>query len=103
MRNLLLGCAALLILATANAPRALAFETQYDQGTNPTGSARYADPDEQFDALADGAGGGSPLIFNFGAGNVAWSHQQTTAAVADHSVRWSPERIRTVFGPDAHY
>jgi hypothetical protein len=100
MRSLLLGCAAFLIFA-ANAPQSSAFETEYGQGTNPRASAGFADPDEQFDAIADSAGGnGSVLIYNFGSGH---SSSQPTAAVADQSVRWSAERIRTVFGPDAHY
>jgi hypothetical protein len=100
MRSLLLGCAAFLILA-ANAPQLSAFETEYSQGTNPSASARYADPDEQFDEMADSAGSsGSVLIYNFGSEH---SSSQPTAAVADQSVHWSAERIRTVFGPDAHY
>ena len=99
MRNLQLGCAAFLIFS-ANAPQALAWETDYAQGANPTASAQYADPDEQFDAMADGGSSGSVLIYNFGGTH---SNKQPITAVADQSVHWSAERIRTVFGPEAHY
>jgi len=100
MLNLRLGFAASLLLAAASAPQALAFETQYGDGATANGGAQYIDPDEQFDALADSGGGGSMLIYNFGSSS---SRHQSTAPVADHSVHWSAERIRTVFGPDAHY
>ena len=100
MRYLLLGFAAALVLGVANAPMARAFDTQVDDSTNTDGSPRFADPDEQLDAIADGAGGGSAYIFrvpdlDVGSGK---SH----AAESDRTVPWSPERIRLVFGPYAH-
>src|SRR5882762_7130910 len=62
MRYLLLGFAAALVLGLANAPMARAFDTQIDDSTNADGSPKFADPDEQLDALADGGGGGSAYI-----------------------------------------
>jgi hypothetical protein len=100
MRYLLLGFAAALVLGLANAPLARAFETQTDDSTNADGSPRFADPDEQLDAIADGAGGGSGYTFrvsNFDAGS-----GKSPAVESDHTVPWSPDRIRLVFGPYAH-
>jgi hypothetical protein len=102
MRNLQLGCAAFLVLAAAYAPQALAFETQYGEGATANGGVQYSDPDEQLDAMADGASGGSGSLFIYNFGGAA-SGNQPTAAVPDQSVHWSADRIRTVFGPDAHY
>jgi hypothetical protein len=100
MRYLLLGFAAALVLGLANAPTARAFDTQIDDSTNADGSPKFADPDEQLEALADGGGGGSAYIvrmpaLDLGSGN---SH----AVESDHTVPWTPDRIRLVFGPYAH-
>ena len=98
MRKLLCMFGATLIFVGLNSSQAFAWETDYAQGANPTASAQYADPDEQFDAMA--GGGGSVMIYNFGSGS---SHVHQTTAVTDQSVHWSADRIRMVFGPDAHY
>jgi hypothetical protein len=45
MRHLSISVAALLAL-TMLAPAALAFDVDTKSGTNPDGSARYADPDD---------------------------------------------------------
>src|SRR5262245_28697333 len=101
MRKLQLGCAAFSVLAAAHMPQAWAFEPGYGQGTNPSARTMYADPDEQFDAMADSASGGSVLSYDFG--SAGSNTHAMDAAAADHTVHWSAERIRTVFGPDAHY
>jgi hypothetical protein len=101
MRYLLLGFAAALVLGLANAPIARAFETQIDDSTNADGSPKFADPDEQLEALADGGGGGGSAYvvrmpaLDVGSGN---SH----AVESDRTVPWTSERIRLVFGPYAH-
>jgi hypothetical protein len=100
MSNLRMVCAALFVMTVTNAPRAIAFETQYGENSTANGSAQYVDPDEQLEAMADGASGGSPLTYNFGATS---SRNQPAGTVTDHSVHWSDERIRMVFGPEAHY
>ncbi len=100
MRYLLLGFAAALVLGLANVPLARAFDTQIDDSTNADGSPRFADPDEQLEALADGAGGRSAYTFKVSDLNVASGKSQ--AAESHHSVPWTPERIRLVFGPYAH-
>ncbi len=100
MRYLLLGFAAALVLGLANAPLARAFDTQIDDATNADGSPRFADPDEQLEALADGAGGGSAYTFKVSDLDVASG--KSHVAESDHSVPWTPERIRLVFGPYAH-
>ncbi len=99
MRYLLLGFAAALALGLANAPMARAFDTQIDDSTNADGSPRFADPDAQLDALADGGGGSAYIVrmpaLDVGSGN---SH----AVESDRTVPWTSERIRLVFGPYAH-
>jgi len=99
MRYLLLGFAAALVLGLANAPLARAFDTQTDDSTNADGSPRFADPDEQLDAIADGGGGASYIVkmpdLDVGSGN-----SDTTES--DRTVPWTPEHIRLVFGPYAH-
>jgi hypothetical protein len=100
MRYLLLGFAAALVLGLANAPMARAFDTQIDDSTNADGSPRFADPDEQLDAIADGAGGGSAYTFRVSDFDVGSG--KSPAVESDHRVPWSPERIRLVFGPYAH-
>ncbi len=101
MRNLFLGTAALLVLAAANASPASAFETEYGDGSNSNAAARFTDPDEQFDEMAEHAGNQQVFVYNFGGSNSASGSQQSAAPIADHSVRWTRERIRLVFGPDA--
>ena len=100
MRYLLLGFAAAMLLGLANAPVARAFDTQTDDSTNADGSPKFADPDAQLDALADGGGGGSAYVvrvpdLDAGSGN---AH----AVESDRTVPWTPERLRLVFGPYAH-
>lgn len=100
MRHLLIGSAALLVLALANAPQVMAFDTQIDDRTNTDGSPKFADPDEQLDAIADGAGGGS--VYTFGVTNLDTASGEAHAVDSDRTVPWTPERIRLVFGPYAH-
>ena len=100
MRYLLLGFAAALVLGLANAPMARAFDTQIDDSTNADGSPKFADPDEQLDALADGGGGGSAYIVRMPALDVGSGN--SPAVESDRTVPWTPERIRLVFGPYAH-
>jgi hypothetical protein len=100
MRYLLLGFAAALILGIANAPMARAFDTQIDDSTNADGSPRFADPDEQLDALADGGGGGSAYTFRVSGLDVGPG--KSHAVESDRTVAWTPDRIRLVFGPYAH-
>ena len=99
MRYLLLGFAAALVLGLASAPMARAFETQTDDSTNADGSPRFADPDEQLDAIADGGGGRSYIVkmadLDVGSG-------KSDATDSDRPVHWTPEHIRLVFGPYAH-
>jgi hypothetical protein len=101
MRYLFLAVGAVCALTLANAPMARAFDTYSDDSTNADGSPRFADPDEQLDAVADGGGaGGSGYTFrvsdlDVGSGK---SHE----VESDRTVAWTPDRIRLVFGPYAH-
>ena len=100
MRYLLLGFAAALVLGLANAPVARAFDTQIDDSTNADGSPRFADPDEQIEALADGAGAGS--AYTFKVPDLSTASGKSHSADSDRTVAWDPARIRLVFGPYAH-
>jgi hypothetical protein len=100
MRYLLLGFVAASLLGLVNVPVARAFETQIDDSTNADGSPKFADPDAQLDALADGGGGGSAYTFRMSDLDVASGNTQATAS--DRSVPWTRDRIRLVFGPYAH-
>ena len=100
MRYLLLGFAAALLLGLATAPAARAFDTQIDDSTNADGSPKFADPDAQLDALADGGGGGSAYIVRMPALDVGSGNSH--AVESDRTAPWAPERIRLVFGPYAH-
>ena len=100
MRYLLLGFAAALVLGLANAPVARAFDTQVDDSTNADGSPKFADPDAQLDALADGGGGGSAYVIRMPSASMGSGDSH--AVESDRTVPWSPERIRLVFGPYAH-
>jgi hypothetical protein len=100
MRYLWLGFAAAVAFGLANAPVARAFDTQIDDNTNADGSPRFADPDEPLEALADGGGGGSAYTYKLS--DLDISSRRDHAAPADHSVPWTPEHIRLVFGPYAH-
>jgi hypothetical protein len=100
MRYLLLGFAAALLLGLANAPAARALETQIDDSTNADGSPKFADPDAQLDALADGGGGGSAYAFRVP--DLALGSSNSHTVESDRTVPWAPERIRLVFGPYAH-
>ena len=100
MRYLLLGFTAALVLGLANAPAARAFQTQTDDSTNADGSFKFADPDEQLDAIADGAGGGSAYVVRLPAFDAGSGKSDDVAS--DHPVPWTPGRIRLVFGPYAH-
>jgi hypothetical protein len=100
MRYLLLGFAAALVLGLASAPVARAFDTQIDDNTNADGSPRFADPDAQLDAIADGGGGGSLYTFKVPDGGA--TSDKSSVTESDRTVPWSPERIRLVFGPYAH-
>jgi len=100
MRYLLLGFTAAIVVALANAPVARAFDTQVDASTNPDGSYKFADPDEQLDALADGAASGSGYSFRLPALDVGSGKLHVDDS--DRSVPWTPEHIRLVFGPYAH-
>jgi hypothetical protein len=100
MRYLLLGIAAAFVLGLANAPVARAFDTQIDDSTNADGSPRFADPDEQLEALADGGGGASAYTFRVSDLDLASGKEHPAAS--DRTVPWTPERIRLVFGPYAH-
>ena len=73
MRYLLLGFAAALVLGLANAPMARAFETRIDDSTNADGSPKFADPDEQLEALADGGGGGSGYVIRMPSASMIWN------------------------------
>lgn len=101
MRNSILGSAVLCVLAAAIASQAFAFQNEYGDGANGTASATFTDPDEQFDEMADRAGTGSVVVYNFGGSSGSSSIQQPSASVANHSVPWTKERIRLVFGPEA--
>ena len=100
MRYLLLGFAAALILGLANAPMARAFDTQIDDSTNSDGSPKFADPDVQLDAVADGGGGGSAYTLRGSDLDVASG--KSHAVESDRTVAWTPELLRLVFGPYAH-
>jgi hypothetical protein len=100
MRYLLLGFAAALVLGLANAPMARAFETQMDDSTNADGSPKFADPDEQLEALADGGGGGSAYVIRMPGASIGSGNSH--AVESDRTVPWTSERIRLVFGPYAH-
>ena len=100
MRYLLLGFAAAFVLGLANAPLARAFDTQIDDSTNADGSPRFADPDEQLEALVDGAGGGS--LYTFKVPDLRTASSKSDSADSDRTVPWDPARIRLVFGPYAH-
>ena len=100
MRYLLLGFAAALVLGLANAPMARAFETQTDDSTNADGSPKFADPDEQLEALADGGGGGSAYVIRMPGASIGSGNSH--AVESDRTVPWTSERIRLVFGPYAH-
>ena len=101
MRYLLLGFAATLVLGLANAPVARAFDTQIDDSTNADGSPRFADPDEQLDALADRGGAGGSA-YTFGVSDLDVGSGKSQEVESDRTVAWTPERIRLVFGPYAH-
>jgi hypothetical protein len=100
MRYLLLGIAAALVLGLANAPLARAFDTQIDDSTNADGSPKFADPDEQLEALADGGAPGS--AYTFRASDLDGASGKSHAVESDRTVPWTPGRIRLVFGPYAH-
>jgi len=101
MRYLLLGSAAVLAVLLANAPLARAFDSYIDDSTNADGSPKFADPDEQLEALADAANAGTGYTFRMPALDLSSGSAQVTAS--DHAaVPWSRERIRLVFGPYAH-
>jgi hypothetical protein len=100
MRYPLLGFVAALVLGLANVPVARAFDTQIDDSTNADGSPKFADPDEQLEALADGGSGGS--AYTFRASDLDVPFGKSHAVESDRTVPWTPERIRLVFGPYAH-
>jgi len=100
MRYRMLALAATLMLGIAGAPATWAFETQVDDSTNADGSPKFADPDEQLDAAANGAGGASGFTFNLS--DLAVTSGKSNDGESEHSVPWTPERIRLVFGPYAH-
>jgi hypothetical protein len=100
MRYLLLGSAAMLALLLANAPQARAFDTQVDDSRNADGTYTFADPDEQLDAVADSAASGSGYSIRLPALDMGSGKQSVDTT--DHSVAWTSDRIRLVFGPYAH-
>ena len=101
MRYLLPAVSAVFALTVANAPLARAFDAYVDNSTNMDGSPRFADPDEPLEALADG-GTGRGSAYNFKLSDLDMSSGGDHAGRTDHSIPWTPERIRLVFGPYAH-
>jgi len=99
MRYLVLAIGAVFALTLANAP-ARAFDTYVDDSTNANGSPKFTDPDESLEAVADGRGGRSGQVFDLSSLDIGSGKQH--ALQNDHSVPWTPERIRLVFGPYAH-
>ena len=100
MRHRMLALAATLMLGIAGAPATWAFETQVDDSTNADGSPKFADPDDQLEAMANGAGGAPGFTLNLSAPDS--TSGKSRDAESEHSVPWTPERIRLVFGPYAH-
>jgi hypothetical protein len=98
MRYLL--CAGSVALVLAHAASARAFDIEPDGMTKPDGSPRFVDPDEQFDALADGASGGAFYTFKLPHFNLMSHHQH--AIRSQDRASWTAERMRLVFGPNAH-
>ena len=86
MRYLLLGFAAALVLGLANAPMARAFETRIDDSTNADGSPKFADPDEQLEALADGGGGGSGYVIRMPSASMIWNCPCPTGSACGRSL-----------------
>lgn len=107
MRLLLVGCAALALMAVSMAPRAEAFSVQSVNNVNPDGSEKFADPDQNPLFLgANGNGGpsaGPSVVIKGpnlgGSGDAVGADEGTTGKGSTFSARES----RWLFGPFNHF
>lgn len=103
MKHLLLTSAALLVAMLMEAPSVAAFSTQTINNTNPDGTARFVDPDEQvpFRGLSEGSTGGSAHIFKLPSLDISVDKPQSENSVKGST--FDPEETRLLFGPFNHF
>ena len=97
MRISSLAAITIVALALAVAPRAWAFTAAMDDDTNADGSSKYADPDEQFEDMANGSA--SAPFYGAETPVIRGASGRPNDAAATHSEPWTRERERLVFGP----
>ncbi len=102
MRLGLLASSALLLLALGASPQARAFSTQTLNNSNPDGSARFVDPDEQspFGLPSNHAAPGPAQRLKA----PQRSHSVENAPVVDDTPgEWDAAHRRLLFGPFNHF
>jgi hypothetical protein len=97
MRISSLAAVTIFALALAAAPHAWAFTAAVDSDTNADGSSKYADPDEQFDDMANGSA--SAPFYGAETPVIRGASGRSNPVAASRSEPWTHERERLVFGP----
>ena len=102
-KYLLSSCGALLVAFFMEVPPAAAFSTQVINNSNPDGTARFVDPDEQ-----------APFLGSDEGSTAGWTHVfklpllggTVDKAQPENSVKgstFSPQETRLLFGPFNHF